>query len=80
MRYLTKSWYNLCQKTGLYFGMEVNEEANEYDEKLYQKLYRIKEQEYITMQQSMYDEDPRSLLQDDGATFVPCINLLRVKN
>lgn len=71
MRYLTKRWYDLCQATSLHFGMEVNEETKEYNEELYQKLYRIKEQEYITMQHRMYDEDPRGLLHDDGATFVP---------
>ena len=71
MRYLTKEWYNLCQKTCLHFGLEVNEDTKEYSDELYQKLYRIKEQEYITEQQSLYDSDPRSLLLDDGATFIP---------
>lgn len=32
MKYLTKEWCELYQRTGLYFGMKVNKDAAIYDE------------------------------------------------
>ncbi|CAI6014890.1 hypothetical protein PAECIP112173_00013 [Paenibacillus sp. JJ-100] len=42
MRYLTKEWYELCQQTGLHFGMRVHSGAYELDENLFLRLYKRK--------------------------------------
>ncbi|MDD4729284.1 MAG: hypothetical protein PHN55_11115 [Dysgonamonadaceae bacterium] len=46
MKYLTKEWYELCQRTGLHFGMRVHNDANIYDEALYLRLYTRKEKAF----------------------------------
>lgn len=71
MRYLTKEWYNLCQRTGLHFGMEVYNRTETYDEALYLQLYKAHEESFIKMQHESYDYDPRFLLQKDSFEFVP---------
>lgn len=70
MKYLTKEWYHLSQRTGLHFGMKVNNGAAVYDEALYLRLYKRKEKDYIAMQQKFHDIDPRFMLEQDESTFV----------
>lgn len=71
MKYLTKEWYELCQQTGLHFGMRVHNGAEGYDEALYLRLYKRKEKEFIKMQREVYDVDPRFMLEQDGCMLVP---------
>lgn len=71
MKYLTKEWYDLCQQTGLHFGMRVHKSAHERDEALYLRLYKRKEKEFINMQREIYDVDPRFMLEQDGMHCVP---------
>ena len=71
MRYLTKEWYELCQQTGLDYGMRVHNGAAVYDEALYLRLYKRKEKEFIKLQREIYDLDPRFMLEQDGCTLVP---------
>lgn len=71
MKYLTKEWYELCQRTGLHFGMKVNNGADVYDEALYLQLYKRKEKEFVKLQHEIYDVDPRFMLEQDGCTLVP---------
>ncbi|SLK13018.1 MULTISPECIES: DUF4085 family protein [unclassified Paenibacillus] len=71
MRYLTKEWYELCQRTGLHFGMRVHRGAYELDEALFLRRYKRKEKEYIELQREMYNTDPRFLLEQNGHVFVP---------
>ena len=71
MRYLTKEWYELCQQTGLHFGMRVHNGVDIYDEALYLGLYKRKEKEFVKMQREVYDVDPRFMLEQDGCTLVP---------
>lgn len=71
MKYLTKEWYELCQKTGLHFGMRVHKGAARYDEALYLQLYKRKEKEFVRMQRAIYDVDPRFMLEQDGCTLIP---------
>jgi hypothetical protein len=70
MKYLTKEWYELCQRTWLDFNMKVNNGAAVFDEALYMQIYKIKEDEFVKMQNEIYDTDPSSLLTEDGSTFV----------
>jgi hypothetical protein len=71
MKYLTKEWYELCQQTGLHFGMRVHNGAEGYDEALYLRLYKRKEKEFVKMQREAYDVGPRFMLEQDGCTLVP---------
>ena len=71
MKYLTKEWYELCQRTGLHFGMKVNKGAAIYDEELYLKLYKRKERKFVKTQHESYNFDPRFMLEQDGCTGVP---------
>ncbi len=71
MRYLTKEWYKLCQRTGLHFGMRVHNGAEEYDEVLYLRLYKRKEKEFIKTQREVYNIDPRTILEMYTGTFIP---------
>ncbi|MGC5770786.1 DUF4085 family protein [Paenibacillus pabuli] len=76
MRYLTKEWYELCQRTGLHFGMRVHRGAYELDEALFLRRYKRKEKEYIELQREMYNTDPRFLLEQNGHVFVPAEKFL----
>lgn len=71
MKYFTKEWYELCQQTGLHFGMRVHNGANIYDEALYLRLYTRKEKEFVKIHHEVYDVDPRFMLGQDGCTLVP---------
>jgi hypothetical protein len=76
MKYLTKEWYELCQQTGMHFGMKVNNGAAVYDEALYRRLYKRKENEYIKSQHEFYDLDPCFMLEQDGSTYIPLHKLI----
>lgn len=71
MRYLTREWYELCQRTGLHFGMRVHSGAAVKDETLYRRLYAIKEKAFLKLEREIYDTDPRYMLKHDGAEMVP---------
>lgn len=70
MKYLTKEWYDLCQKSGLQFGMRVHKDTMQKDEVLYLRLKKRKENEFIKMQREVYEVDPRFMLEIDGSVFV----------
>ena len=71
MRYLTKEWYNLCQMTGLHFGMRSHKGTYQKDEDLYLRLRKRKEKEFIKLECELYDFDPREMLEIyDGSLFV----------
>lgn len=71
MKYLTKKWYELCQQTGLHYGMRVHNAAHQYNEELYQRLYKRNEKKYVDQQREFYDYDPRMLLEVDVMNVVP---------
>lgn len=70
MKYLTKEWYELCQRTGLHYGMEENKGAAVNDESFYLQLYKKKENEFVKSKHVYYDIDPRFMLEEDGCTLV----------
>lgn len=70
MRYFTKEWYALCQKTGLHFCLEVHKDAGVFSEELYQRLRKKREKEIIKQEREFYDFDPRELLDVNGTVFV----------
>ncbi len=70
MKYLTKEWYELSQRTGLHFDIRVHNGADIYNEALYMRLYKRKKKEYVKMQHEVYDVDPHFMLEQDGRTLV----------
>lgn len=76
MRYLTKEWYNLCQSTGIHFGVRVHKGAVQKDEALFLRLYKRKEKKYIKEQRELYDTDPRFMLKLEGSFFVPAYKFI----
>ncbi len=71
MKYLTKEWFELSQRTDLYFDLEVNEGAAVNDDELYLRLYKEKENEFVESEHKSYDLDPRYMLEEEGRTLVP---------
>lgn len=65
MKYLTKEWYELCQRTCLHLGMKVTKGASVYNEELYNRLYKKKENGLVRLQRKCYDSDPRVIIKDD---------------
>lgn len=70
MKYLTKEWYELCQRTGLHFGMRAHNGVTIYNEELYLRLYKRKEKKFVKLQHEVYDVDPRFMLEQDGSICV----------
>ncbi|MDN4605820.1 DUF4085 family protein [Paenibacillus sp. F6_3S_P_1C] len=66
MRYLTKEWYELCQRTGLHFGLRVHSGAYALDENFLRRLYKRKEKEHVKQERELYNMDPRYMLEHDG--------------
>ncbi|WP_413376508.1 DUF4085 family protein [Paenibacillus taichungensis] len=66
MKYLTKEWYETCQRTGLHFSMRVHSEAYELNEALFQRLYKRKEKAHVKQERELYNLDPRFMLEHDG--------------
>lgn len=77
VRYLTKEWFELCQRTGLHFGKRVHSGANIRDEALYKRLYSRKEKQYVKQEREIYDIDPRYMLKFDGTPLVPAGKFFR---
>ena len=75
MKYLTKEWYELCQRTCLHLGMKVTKGASVYNEELYNRLYKKKENGLVRLQRKCYDSDPRVMLEVDGKVYKPLIIL-----
>lgn len=71
MKYLTKEWYELCQRTNLYFDMKINDRAKEFNEDFYLRMYKRKEKTFVKLQREIYDVDPRILFEQDFSTYLP---------
>jgi hypothetical protein len=78
VKYLTKEWYELCQQTGLHYGLRAHKGATVLDEALYTRLYKRKEKEFIDLQREIYNVDPRIFLEQDGMNLVPLHNVFNV--
>ncbi|WP_408894439.1 DUF4085 family protein [Paenibacillus taichungensis] len=70
MKFRTKEWYELCQQTGLHFGLRVHSGAYELDEGLFLRLYKRKEKAHVNLEREVYNIDPRSMLEHDGTLLV----------
>jgi hypothetical protein len=53
MKYFTKEWYELCQKTGIHLLLEEEEQAETFSEEYFQQLYSIKLNNWLDLQQKI---------------------------
>ncbi|MFX3647870.1 MAG: DUF4085 family protein [Paenibacillus sp.] len=79
MKYRTKEWYELCQRTGLQFGMRVHSGTYELNEALFLRRYKRKEKDYIELQREMYNTDPRFLLEQNVHVLMPAEERERIE-
>ncbi len=70
MKYFTKEWYELCQRTNLDYNLKVEERASVKDEKLYESLYKKEERRTVELERDVYDFDPRELINSENAPFI----------
>ena len=56
MKYMTKDWYTALQKTHLYQPLEISEAADTFSQETFQKLYQIRENEYIYWQREAFSD------------------------
>ncbi len=57
MRYITKEWYDICQQTGIHFGMRAHKGTGQKDEDLYLHLYKRKEREFVKIEREISIHD-----------------------
>lgn len=50
---MTKEWYETMQKTGFHLLLNVSEEAEMFSEEYFERLYRMKENEYLQLQEEV---------------------------
>ncbi|GKX65062.1 DUF4085 domain-containing protein [Inconstantimicrobium mannanitabidum] len=54
MKYFTKEWYELCQKTYAHLILEEDEQAESFSEEYFQKLYLEKLNEFLDSWRDVY--------------------------
>ena len=53
MKYFTKEWYQLCQKTFAHLPLKESAEAESFSEEYFQRLYEEKLNEWLTLQKDV---------------------------
>lgn len=53
MKYFTKEWYELCQKTSFHLALEEERQAETYSEKYFQQLYNIELNSWLNLQEEV---------------------------
>ena len=53
MKYFTKEWYELCQKTSIHLQLEEEKQAECFSEEYFVKLYDIKLNDWLDLQQQI---------------------------
>ncbi len=61
MKYFTKEWYELCQKTSFHLLLEEEKQAETFSEEYFQQLYNDKLKDWLDFQ-----EEVASLMENDG--------------
>lgn len=51
MKYFTKEWHELCQKTNFHLLLEEEKQAETFSEEYFQKLYHIELNSWLTLQE-----------------------------
>lgn len=53
MKYFTKEWYELCQRTGFHFGLHADKRAESFSEDFFKKSYAKAEAEHLAFEESV---------------------------
>ncbi|MDD9271774.1 DUF4085 family protein [Paenibacillus sp. GCM10023248] len=65
MKYFTKEWYELCQKTSFHLGLEEEKHAETFSEPYFQQLYNTELNSWLHLQ-----EEISSIIENDEAAFI----------
>ncbi|MGE7839279.1 DUF4085 family protein [Lysinibacillus sp. NPDC093712] len=77
MKYFTKEWYELCQKTSFYLNLEEEKQAETFSEEYFQQLYNNELNSWLELQ-----EEISSILEsndDDQNEYEPFNKNLAIK-
>ncbi|MGM0885228.1 MAG: DUF4085 family protein [Bacillota bacterium] len=53
MKYFTKQWYELCQKTSFHLGLEEEKQAETFSEEYFQQLYNTELNSWLNLQEEV---------------------------
>ncbi|MCM3782117.1 hypothetical protein M3231_03970 [Neobacillus mesonae] len=53
MKYFTKEWYELCQKSSFHLALEEEQQAETYSEKYFQQLYNTELKSWLDLQEEV---------------------------
>jgi len=53
LKYMTKEWYETCQKTDCYFSLKVSKQAESFSEDYFKTLYKKEEAAWLKSQEEM---------------------------
>ncbi|MEL3961232.1 DUF4085 family protein [Lysinibacillus endophyticus] len=54
MKYFTKEWYELCQKTSFHFSLEEDQQAEKFSEEFFQQVYDKELQSWLDLQEEIH--------------------------
>lgn len=57
MKYFTKEWFELCQKTSFHLNLVEDQKAEVFSEEYFQQVYHNELMDWITLQEEMYKID-----------------------
>jgi len=57
MKYFTKDWYELCQKTGFHLSLEEEKQAETFSESYFQQLYNSELHNWLTLREEIDSMD-----------------------
>jgi len=57
MKYFTKEWYELCQKTGFHLSLEEETQAETFSEAYFQQLYNSELNNWLTLREEIDSVD-----------------------
>lgn len=53
MKYFTKEWYELCQKTSFHLALEEEKQAEVFSEEYFQQLYKVRLKSWLNFQEEV---------------------------
>ena len=54
MKYFTKEWFVLCQKTSFHLNLMEEQKAEIFSEEYFQQLYTSELMDWLTLREEMY--------------------------
>lgn len=72
MKYFTKEWYELCQKTFIHLALEEEKQAETYSEEYFQQLYDAELQNWLELQEEVASimKDSESINTNDNTEYL----------